>query len=177
MPASRSAVSTRPHLGIDTGQLARRLEQHMIPDQGEGVHGRPIEAVPRVMKIQGRAVVDEPQPAMPYQHIDVADGAIHVAHEGIEPDHRRSQARIGHEDQGIESDGAGQIVQADIQAGARADEALYLRIGLGARELGRQFDKDDFRHRQARRPADLARQKLGDQGLGPLPGSAKFEHV
>ena len=123
-------------------------------------------------------MIDEPQPAVPDQHVDVAsDRAIHVANEGIEPNDARCQRRLRREHQGIEGHRPGQIVQRNVQAGARADKGLDFGVGFGAREFAGKVDEHDFRHRKSGQPADFAGQQLSDQGLGPLPGPAKFEYV
>jgi hypothetical protein len=42
--------------------------------------------LPRMMKIQRSAMVDEPQFSMPQQQIDVARGSVDIADESVEPD-------------------------------------------------------------------------------------------
>src|SRR5271155_802659 len=94
----------RRHPCIDFGKGGRLLEQYMVFDQRERVPRVLIAAIPCMMKIQGRSVIDEPEPAVPDQHIDVAHRAIDVAYERIEPDNGRSQLRIWDKYQWIESD-------------------------------------------------------------------------
>src|SRR6267154_1908731 len=57
----------------------------LIKDHGERRERMLIALLPRMMKIQGGTMIDEPQTPMPHQHIDVARRSIDVAYEGIEP--------------------------------------------------------------------------------------------
>ena len=156
---------SRRHLRIDVGERACVLEQYMFLDQRERVQRMPIVTIPRVMKIQGRAVIDEPESAVPHEHIDVAYRPVHIAYERIKPNDRRSQMLVRHSDQGVEGDRPGQIVQSDIQAGAGAYEALYFGIGLGARQFGGELDEDYFRDRQPRQSSDFTSKQFRDQGF------------
>jgi len=80
-------------------------------------------------------------------------------------------------DQRIEIDRSGQVVEADVEAAAGADQVLDLGIGLGARQLGVKFHQHDLRDRQAEQAGKLAGDHLGDQRLRALPGAAELHHV
>jgi hypothetical protein len=42
--------------------------------------------VGRVVEVERRPVVDQPEPPVPPEEVRVADGAVDVRHEGVEPD-------------------------------------------------------------------------------------------
>src|SRR3546814_3319619 len=73
------------------------------------------------MEVQRRAVVDQVQLAVPHQQVGVARGAVDVGDQGVEPDDRRRQRRVGLLDQRVEVDRAGQVVERDVGA-ARSEE-------------------------------------------------------
>ena len=58
-----------------------------------------------MVEVQRRAVIDEVQLAMPYQHVRVASGAIDVGDECIEPHDGGGERGVGLEHDGIECDG------------------------------------------------------------------------
>src|SRR3546814_9534811 len=98
------------------------------------------------MEVRLRAVVDQVQLAVPQQQVGVARGAVDVGDEGVEPDDRQRQQRVGLLDQRVEVDRAGQVVERDVGAAAGADQVLDLRVGLGARQVRVEFDQRSEEH-------------------------------
>src|SRR5258708_37804294 len=76
-------ANTLPHLGIGLLEQAREFQQYMILDQRERRQRVSVALIPGVMEIEGSAMIDEPQPPMPHQHIDVARGSIDIANECV----------------------------------------------------------------------------------------------
>ena len=72
---------------------------------------------------------------------------------------------------------AGQIVDAEIEAGAPLQQFLNLRVRLGRAERRRELDLDQIGHVQAELAAQLAGDRLRDQRFRPLPRAVKFDHV
>ena len=130
-----------------------------------------------MMEDEGGAVVDEPQPPVPAQHVGVARGAVHVGDEGVEPHDRRRELEARRLGQQVEGDRPGQEVERDVEAAAGADQVLDLGVGLGARELGVELHQHDLGHVEAEGARDLAAHQLGDQRFRALAGAAELEHV
>jgi len=137
-----------------------------------------------MMEVERRAVVDEPELAVPDQHVGVARRSIEVGDESVEPDDARRELGVGLPGERVERDRAGQVVERQVEAaaavvgaGAGPDQVLDLGVGLGAREVGVDRREDDLRHRQAERAADLAGDELGDERARSLPGAAELEDV
>src|SRR5579884_1624017 len=63
-------------------------QQHVIANGGERTGGGAADTGPVVMEIQARAVIDAIELFMPPEQIRIACGAIDIADEGVEPDHR-----------------------------------------------------------------------------------------
>src|SRR5262249_43416860 len=64
-----------------------------------------------------------------------------------------------------------------VQAGAGADKGLNLWIRLRAAQDRIELCEDDLWHRQPKRPADLAREELGDEHFRPLTRPAEFQYI
>ena len=60
--------------------------------------------------------------------------------------------------------------------GARGEEVLDLRVGLGVAELGRDVDDDELGHREPERARELAREDLGDERR-PRPAPRRVNFV
>jgi hypothetical protein len=83
---------------------------------------------------------------VPSEEVRVAEGAIHVGHEGIEPKDVGGQFRARCLHEGVEAQRARQVVERQVQPGARSDEVLYLYVGLSASELRVEVYEQDLRH-------------------------------
>ena len=129
------------------------------------------------MKVERRAVVDQPQPAVPHQHVRVARSAIDVGHERIEPHDRRCELRRWRIDDRIESRRAGQIIERQIQSHARANQCLDLGIGFRARKVRIELHQHEFRHQQRRGARDLTGDEFRDQRVRTLACAPELEHV
>ena len=122
---------------------------------GTGSPARSTIVVRRVVEVERRAVVDQPEPVVPHQHVGVARRAVDVGDVGVEPDDRARRASAsGCSASGSNVDRARQVVERQVEPGAvRSDQVLDLGVGLGAREVGIELDEDDLGHRQAERRA------------------------
>src|SRR5262245_53638770 len=143
------------HHRIHLSERVGELQQDMVFYKGEWVPAPSEMVVPSVMEIERGAMINEPESPMPDQHVRVARRSVNICHIRVEPNDRRGEIRVGTLRHRIKRYGTWQIVKREIEAVARPDQVLYLRIGLGAGEFGVEFDKDDFRHWQPRRAGDL----------------------
>src|SRR5690606_6580920 len=92
---------------------------------------RPVGLAPAVMKVKGRAVVDEKELFVPNKEVRIARGAVDVGDEGVEEQDARGElgARKRAANRG-EGDRAGEVVEADVHAHARFEQVRDVRIGL-----------------------------------------------
>ena len=76
----------------------------------------------------------------------------------------------------VVAEGAGQEVDAEVEADARGEQVLHLLVRLVAGDPGVQVDarRSGTRTEGA---GDLADDDLGDQHLGALSGAAELQHV
>ena len=151
----------------------------MLLDQRKRVE-RAIGGVdpPRHMvEVQARAVIDQPQLAVPDEQVGIAHRPIDVADVGIEPHQPRRDIGVGRVDERIEHHRARQVIEREIESAAGANQRENFRVGLGARQVGVELGEDEIRHRQLQRPRDLAGDELRDERPRPLPRPAKLQHV
>src|SRR5215210_4705599 len=78
-------------------------QQHVIAGGGEWTLGCGSPVPPGVVEVQRSPVVYEPQPVVPSEEVRVARGAIHVGHEGIEPQDAGGEIRPGRIHEGVEA--------------------------------------------------------------------------
>ena len=115
MPSSTGRVSRAARRGVDVGDAARPGQQHVVADQRKRVQRRGRIVEPGMVEVERRAVVDEPELAMPDQHVGVARGPVEVGDEGVEPDDARGELGIGRVGQRVEGERAGQVVEAEVE--------------------------------------------------------------
>src|SRR5262249_40370358 len=104
--------------------------------------------------------------------------SIDVRDERVEEDdagrHRGIGRRTG---DGIEGDAAREVVEPEVQTGARLERQANFRIRLARCERATELDENDLRDREPGRASERARQELGDERLGALAGAAEFDDV
>src|SRR5262245_64999742 len=100
-------------------------------------------------------MIDKPGPAMPHQNVCVAGSAVYIGDVSVEPHDRRCQSRVGLLRDRVERDGSGQVIERKIQSGARFDQVLYFRVGLGSSQLRIEIDEYDLGYGQPRGASDL----------------------
>ena len=133
---------------------------------------------PGVVDVERRAVVDQPHPPVPDEHVRVLRRPIGVGDERVEPDDVGGPVRIRHRvGGGIERERPGQEVQADVPADARDQQVVDLLVRLRVGDLSGEIDADEVRHEEAERPTDLAGQPLRDECPRPLSGAAELDDV
>ena len=99
----------------------------------------------RVVEVQRRAVVDQPQPVVPEQEVRVLGGAVDVRHERVEPDDVGREHAVDVDiRRRAERQRARQEVDAEIEPGACDEQILDLGIGLGAAEHGIERDEREL---------------------------------
>jgi hypothetical protein len=130
-----------------------------------------------MVKIQSGTMVDEPESAVPHQHVRVANRAIDIRDVGIEPHNARGEIRIRFLNDRVVSHRPWQVVECEVQARTVSDQRVDFRIRLGSRQVRIEFGKNDLRNGKSERAANLAGHELRDQGAWPLPRRAKLEHV
>jgi hypothetical protein len=81
----RSAVR-RERKAVSTSSIreAQGRVRDLLREKGRVAQFFPV--VPGMMKIQGGAMVDQPQLLIPDQHIGIAGGAVYVGEQAIQPD-------------------------------------------------------------------------------------------
>ncbi len=129
------------------------------------------------MEVERGAMIDQPQLPMPHQHVRIARRAIDVTDVRVEPDDARAELDRRLIDAGIEHDRSWQVVQREVQAGARFDQGVNFRVRLGPGQVLGHVGEDDVRHRQLEPARELARQQLGNQRPDTLSGAAELQHV
>lgn len=70
--------------------------------------------------------------------------AIDVRDKRVEPGDARRKDGIDRVDDGIEVDGARQVIERGVQTGVVVDERVNLGVGPGACQLGVERGEDDF---------------------------------
>jgi hypothetical protein len=127
---------------------------------------------------EGGAVIDQPDGVVPAQHVRVADGAVDIGDQGVEPDDIGGEFRsdrVGF--RLVEREGAGQEIEAEVAPGAFREEIAHFVVRLALGEGGGDIDDDEFRHVEAERAADLATDEFGNEGFQALSGAAELHHV
>ena len=162
---------------VGTGEVVGLGQEHMLADHRKGAARVRRRAVPAMVEIQRRAVVDQPGVSMPDQQVRIPEAAIDIAHERVEPDDFRCQGTRYALRDGIEIDRPREVIECEVEAVARLDEFLDFRVRLGPREFAIEFDEHELRHRQAEPACDLAGDQFGDQRLHTLAGAAEFQDV
>ena len=87
-------------------------QQHVVLDRGNGLVARAAVVGPVVVEVERRAVVDQPELAVPDQQVGVARRAVDVGDEGVEPDDARGELGVGLRGERVEGDRARQVVEA-----------------------------------------------------------------
>jgi hypothetical protein len=153
-------------------------QEYVISDVGEGRAGETVGVGPVVVKVQGCAVVDEVELAMPVEEIGVACRAIDVQGEGVEPYGERGDARIGFVVcGGVEHGGAGKIVEGEVEADTGAEEIADLLIGFVSSEGGVYLSEDQFGDVEVEGATDFAGYEFGYKGERALTGTTEFDYV
>src|SRR5215208_968303 len=167
---------------VGFGDRAGEREQNVVPDGGEGasacgLQGLPVSCWPVVVEVQRSPVVYEPETIVPDQEVRVAQGAVDVGHQGVEPDDARCQAGIRRLYERVEAKRAWQVVQRQVQAGAPFQEVLYLGVGFRAAQLGGEAGEHDLRHEEIEAAGDLTGYQLRHQCLAALSSPTELEDV
>ena len=157
---------------------ARAGQQHVVGDRRERAPRRPRRARAAVLAVERRAVVDQPEPAVPEQQVGLLRGAVDVRHERVEPDdvggelgssragrRRRRAARRG---------GSRPRGSCPALAGM---QVLDLGSGSARPSAGSTSTTHELRHRETEGPRQLADDDLGDQRRGPWPAPRNFSDV
>jgi hypothetical protein len=159
------------HRLVDVRECGGAPQQDVIPDHLERIaRARRCLRFPsgRVVEVQRRAVIDEPDAPVPHEHVRVPDRPIDVCHVPVEPDDSGRQIPGHLLDDRVQGDGPGQVVEGQVQSAAVVDERVDLGIRLRAREVGVQLCEDELRDRKAGSTRQLAADELGDERLRPL---------
>ena len=89
----------------------------MVATPLERLVGVRVGISPGVMDVQGRPVVDAPDPAVPDEEVGVGDRAIRIGHEGIQPDKVRGHGRVHDRSRSrVERQRPGQEIHPEVQA-------------------------------------------------------------
>ena len=123
-------------------------------------------------------MVDQPRAPVPVDEVGVRDGPVRVRDERVQPDDIGRHGRVDDRRGGrVERQGAGQEVEAEVDATAPVDEVLQLLVGLGVAEPGIDIDEHEVRHRQTQRTGDLAGQPFRHQRARSLARAVELHHV
>ncbi len=128
-----------------------------------------------MVAVERRAVIDQPQLAVPPQQIGIARGAIHVRGEQIEPDDRGGFLGA-HDMPGMHGvrKGCGQEVEPDVVAHAAHQQLLDLGVGLGAADGIVEREHHQLGHPQAERPRKLTDDHLSHERAPACPAPRSF---
>ena len=160
------------------GNLLCPGEEDVVLDLGERGGDLLFHAGPVVVKEEGGAVVDGVELTVPDEEVGIARRAVDVLREGVEPDEHggfiygRGVARGG-----VEHGGAGEVVESEVEAGARFEKLANFVVGIVAAEGWVDLDEDDLGNAEAKGTADFASEEFGDEGEDSLPCSAEFDDV
>jgi hypothetical protein len=160
----------RPEPRVDRPERRGVREQDVVGDLPERAARDRREVRDAVLQEQRGAVVDQPQVAVPDEHVRVARGAVDVHDQRVEPHDRRGQLGVQALARAlVVGQRAGQEVHADVQAGRRGEEVLDLLVGLGDRQVGGQVDEDELgTGSPSARPSSPATISAAS-ALGPCP--------
>src|ERR671917_2678303 len=101
-------------------------------------------------------MVYKPQPLVPDEQVRVARGPVDVLHERVEPQDARGESWVGGIYYRVEAQRPRQVVEREVEASARPDQVLYLRVGLRPRQLRIQSDQHDLRDVQPQDASEFA---------------------
>lgn len=132
---------------------------------------------PVVVPDHGGAVVDEPEVAVPDQHVRIAPGPVDVVDQRVEPDDPSGFLRVHLVGERVEADRAGQEVHAEVEPAAGLQELLHLLVGLGEADDRVQLHPHQVGDAQPEPPAELSADHLRDECLAPLSGAGEFHDV
>ena len=123
-------------------------------------------------------MIDRVELVMPDKQIRIARGAVDILGERVEPHQHGSFVRVRFvRSRGIEHDGAGKIIEREVQAWACLEQLANFVIGLIAPQRRIDFREDNLRHTQSKRAPDLAGDQLRNQRQDSLPRAPEFDHV
>jgi hypothetical protein len=179
MRAKSSSVITPAREAAAASSSEAHGKSTCCADSANVVHAvEPIVRSPPVLEVERGAVVDEPEPLVPLEQVGVPRGAVDVRDERVEEHDARSGRRVGREaGDRIEGDAAGQVVEPEVEPGARLERHADLGIGLARGELSVEIDEHELGHGEPGRARELTRHELGHEGLVPLPRAAQLHDV
>ena len=133
-------------------------------------------AAPRVVEVERGAVVDQPEVAVPDQQVGVAPAAVDVGDERVQPE--RPRGDVGRDlERRVEAEGAGQEVDAQVEAQAGVEQVLHLLVGLVAGDPLLELQHHQSRRAQVEPERQLADDHLGDQHGQALAGATELADV
>src|SRR6266850_1142734 len=150
----------------------------MLPDQREPRLDELFGIPPVMMKVQGRAMIDQVESLVPVEQVRILRGAIHVRDKRVEPHDLRSDPWVhGISSGGIEHGGAGKIVEREVQTDAGAKEVADFLIGLVSSKGIIDLDENKFRHTQTGGTSDFTGDQLSDQRKRTLSRTSELQDV
>src|SRR5262249_36007106 len=148
------------------GHLGRELVlggPHVRGEVAEGVVPEVVRlvrrrGVPAVVEDEGGAVVDQPQPrgcgaeGGPDHEVGAVHGAVDVHGQRVQPDDPARLHRVdgaGPGDLGGEVPGAGEVVHAEVETGARVQQVAHLLVRFVRGDGRVEVREDQFGHAQS----------------------------
>ena len=124
----------------------------------------------RVVEVERRAVVDQPEPAVPEEQVRVLRGAVDVRHERVEPDDRgRELGRGRRPGRRAERQRAREEVDAEVEARARASRSWISGSGSARAERGVELDERELGTRKPSARASSPATTSATSAFGPWP--------
>ena len=111
-------------LCVDLAECAGTREEDVIFNQGKRGAAAFEVVMPDVVEVERCPVIDEPEASVPHQQVRVARGPVDVGHVRVEPHDRRGKLRVGLVCHRIKRHSAGQVVERQVEAGARPYQVL-----------------------------------------------------
>ena len=93
LATSTSQPRREPLAGL--GDVARARQQHVVADRRERALRLGRRVLPGVLEVERRAVVDQPDAAVPEQQVRVLRRAVDVRRQRVEPDDVGGELRVG----------------------------------------------------------------------------------
>src|SRR6186713_2805440 len=162
--------------GIDGIELHCPGEQDMVFYPAEGPDRSLFPILPGMMKIEGGAMIDQPELMIPQQHIGISGTAVHIVQQTVQPNDLRGQkgGYLCHDR--VESRGSGKIMQAQVESDAGLEEVLDLFVGFGAAKGFFQVGKNDLGHPKSQGPGKFSSDQFGDERPDTLSRAAELEY-
>src|SRR5438309_6081855 len=117
-----------------------------------------------MVEVQRGSVVDEPDVLVPDQEVRVAPGPVDVLDQRVEPEQLAGEVLVRGPAERVESGAAGQVVDGQVDSGARLEQMLDLLVRFALGDPRVEVRQGELGGAEAEPPGELAADDLRDQG-------------